>query len=371
MRSPPDIQRGRVILYRLFAVSDAINLDLLRQAWGDQSQTAPLVSRRQAPQYIQFQNPPLTISLGDRPLAIAAGKTLTASVRAKIFDYGVVSLAWEVPAPSTWEALLELTCQVSDNPLVDPQSRQVLDELRPRLVPGLLRPYPFPLIEDYLVTYLQEFSREITAEELVAEHRSHLAQLIRGESSRLSPTEQDEALRQQISYYTDDLVIIDWNAAVIYDRAGSTEHVDILEFANSELVELRYYDALLDRELDEIYRTVAPGVPFRVWAVARYQRTSQQLMVLMVDVVELTERIENALKIIGDLYSARVYRAISARLRLREWEENIEQKLRTANQIYSVIIEQVNTGRFVAMELVIILLIVLETVFLFVGIPHH
>ena len=57
-------------------------------------------------------------------------------------------------------------------------------------------------------------------------------------------------LRHRISYLEDDLVIPSWNAALVVDtEAGMQAAVEIFEFANSQLLEFRYYDALLDSEL--------------------------------------------------------------------------------------------------------------------------
>ena len=57
-------------------------------------------------------------------------------------------------------------------------------------------------------------------------------------------------LRNRLSYLADDLVIPTWNAAFVYDtEAGAQAALEIFEFANSQLLEFRYYDELLDAEL--------------------------------------------------------------------------------------------------------------------------
>lgn len=361
------ISSGKILVYHLFTLADAVDLDRLRASWGAESTRARLVSRRATPEYIQFQNPPVSLPLGLRTVEPARGQPIAGQVVAKLFDFGVVSLRWEIPTPDNWEDLVTAGRLYIDNPAFEVMSRRILDEIRPRLLPALKNPYDQWLHEDYTIFYVHEFGEIVSAQTIMSDHADDLARLIRGEEKTLSPSEQTEVLRQRISYFDDDLAVIDWNAAFIYDHEGGSEHIDILEFANTELLELRYYDSLLDRELDTIYHAVgAQPRGWTAWIRNDFQRTSSKVMRLMVDVIELTEQIENALKIIGDLYSARVYRAIAERLRLREWEESIEGKIKIASQIYQVLNEQVDTGRFVVLEVIIILLIAIETVLLVV-----
>lgn len=370
MTMPLHLNQGRILVYHLFAVADAIDLAHVRKLWEGLSKTTRLISRRAAPSYMQFVNPPVTLSLGERPLYPSSKTPVPARVTAKLFDFGVVSIRWEVDLPRDWHALVQQAPDYVDNSAIELLSRQLLEEIRPKLASGFKNPYADPLVEDYTIFYIEAFDGEapLSARDLLEAYGADIAQVIRGESKPLSPSEQADTLRQRISYFDDDLVVIDWNAALVYDHEGSFEHVDILEFANCELLELRYYDALLDRELDRIYDEVESGPPasWRYFLHNRYRPTSHRLLALMVDVVELKDQIENSLKLIGDLYSARVYRAISERLRLKEWEESIEGKLRSARQIYEVLTDSLDIGRSVFLEWTIIILIALEIVLFFI-----
>ncbi len=374
MATPLLLNRGRILVYHLFAVADTIDLDHVRKLWEGQSKTTRLISRRAAPAYIQFVNPPVTLALGDRPLYPRPDDHLLGRATAKVFDFGVVSIRWEIDLPATWIDLVQQAPCFVDNAAIELLSRQLLEEIRPKLAPGLKNPYSEILEEDYTIFYVEAFGggEPLSARDLLAGYGADIAQLVRGEPKAMSPAEQAETLRQQISYFDDDLVVIDWNAALVYDHEGSSEHVDILEFANCELLELRYYDALLDRELDNIYHEVeaGPATGWRYWLRNRYRPTSHRLLTLMVDVVELKDQIENSLKIIGDLYSARVYRAISERLRLKDWEASIEGKLRSARSIYEVLTDSQDIGRSVFLEWTIIILIALEIVLFFI-LPSH
>ncbi|MBU6428105.1 MAG: hypothetical protein KGR26_03770 [Cyanobacteria bacterium REEB65] len=357
------IVSGRILIFHLLELADEVDLGRLRTVWAD-SEVGQIVPRRPQPGgAISFRDPPVVLPLGARPL----NARLAGSVRAKIFDFGVASICWELDAPDTWEALLDLCAQLQEDPALEAASRQIFDEIRPRLEPACKSMIPeSKLVEDYFIIYVDQLEAPTTAEALLASKGPDLAQLLRGERRELSPDERKDALRLRHSYLQEDLVVVTWNAGFVYDPDRTSEHVDILEFANAELLDLRYYDTLLDSELAEIYAQLQ--TPHGAFSQrGRLLKTSERLMGLMVEVFDLREKINNALKFIGDMYSARIYRLIADRLRLSEWEASVDAKLRVAQQIYQVLLEELGQARFLMLEFVIVALILLETVFFVFG----
>ncbi len=111
------------------------------------------------------------------------------------------------------------------------------------------------LSEDYLVYAVTRLERAATAEALLADgwRRDRVAAARRA-ARRSAASSASRVLRRQISYLADDLVIPIWNAAFVYDtEAGVQAALEIFEFANSQLLQFRYYDDLLDSELARIY----------------------------------------------------------------------------------------------------------------------
>jgi hypothetical protein len=157
----------------------------------------------------------------------------------------------------------------------------------------------------------------------------------------------------------------------VYDRPeGAEATLDILEFANSQLVEFRTYDARLDDELDAIY-ALEPGR-----STQRFQRgressaRADRVRYLLVDILELTDRTSNALKIIGDAYYARFYRAVSGRLGLADWQRQIDAKLRSVSEIYHVFQDQAQYARSEVLEYIVIVLIAVEAVIGVLALHH-
>jgi hypothetical protein len=198
------------------------------------------------------------------------------------------------------------------------------------------------------------------ADTLLDDHAASLAGLLLGERKRLSVTEAEEALRTRFSYHEDDLTIVQWDTAFVYDRQESARAIeDILEFANSQLLELRTYDALLDRELDGIYK-IGLDKPVRSLRGRIEADRANSLRYVIVDILELTDRSTNALKVVGDAYYARIYRQTAARLGLADWQRQIDTKLASVGDIYRFLSDEARARRDEFLELIIIALIALE-----------
>ena len=175
------------------------------------------------------------------------------------------------------------------------------------------------LSEDYLVVVGDRICDADDRRAISWPTRSdEIATLVRGERQTLSRQERDEVLRNRLSYLADDLVVPTWNAAFVYDtEAGAQAALEIFEFANSQLLEFRYYDQLLDRELGVAStRCCSSRAGTTSGSGSRYRRAARQVHALFIDVNELTDRTENALKIVGDVYAARLFALAAARLGL-------------------------------------------------------
>jgi hypothetical protein len=161
----------------------------------------------------------------------------------------------------------------------------------------------------------------------------------------------------------DDLAIVHWNSAFVWEPSGVEDIPDLLELATAQLLELRYYDALLDRELHDIYDEIERRVgPLVAILTRRYRVLQRRTAALLLDLSEMTERLENAVKIVGDFYLARVYQGAVKRFRLSAWQETVLRKQRMLAEVNDLIGDAADTSRSELMELAIILLILFEIV---------
>jgi hypothetical protein len=361
--APPAIEAGSFAAYFIYDVANTIDLARLATLRGDGIERAPLQLRRAASsEFIQFPVPPAIVRLDAPPGA-------PFRLRAKIFDYGVVSIRADRAFAGTWAEYARLTRQLRSEETLAPFARSALEALLLELGPVLDEPHS-PRLEEYAVCRVESFAEPVSGTDLLQRYGAHVAQLILGEEHALMRSEQEEALRVNFAYYEDELTVIQWETAFVYDRAESAAATeDILEFANTQLVELRTYDAYLDAELDRIY-ALDPGRPSRRFFRRRATESAEQLRYLIVDVLEITDRVSNALKIIGDAYYARLYRGAAGRLGLADWQRQIDAKLRSVEEIYRFFQDQAQHARGQALELIIIVLILIEVVTGFLALRH-
>ena len=174
---------------------------------------------------------------------------------------------------------------------------------------------------------------------------------------------QQDLLRQRFSYYTDDLVVLTWDRAFIYEPRGDSDVMDVLEVANAQLLEMRYYDELLDDELPRMYDLVAQARRTRtLLASRRFAGLARRLHTLVAEVTELTERVDNALQVTEDVYLARIYTAALELFRVPAVNAAVERKLAIIRDTYSALYDESLASRTELMEFLIVVLIMAEIV---------
>ncbi|HLI94682.1 MAG TPA: hypothetical protein VKT72_01195 [Candidatus Baltobacteraceae bacterium] len=341
-----NIAQGVVRAYFLFDVADTIDLAQLAGLGGERPRVPTA--------YLQFPIPPLVL-----PLSNAAIDDLDCRARIKFYDYGVISVLLTFAVSGGWREVTGLADKARGDERISQYAHSLAMRIREEQAAAFDEPHD-PLIEDYFIIEINGFSQPLSARQLLDDHSSDIAKLLLGEQKTLSVSETNEALRNQFSYYEDDLTIVQWDTAFVYDRPESAQAIaEILEFANSQLLELRTYDALLDRELDEIYK-MQPGRTSRSLRGQREAERAATLRYMIVDVLELIDRSSNALKIVGDAYYARIYRAAAARLGLADWQRQIDVKVASVGEMYRLLTDQARSSRDTFLEIIIIALIALE-----------
>jgi len=361
----PYIKTARFHAYFIYDVADTIDLARLQSIGGDDFQKAQLDLRTvSAPSYIQFSVPPLMVS---SPHTVVDGHQ--AVVRLKFYDYGTVAIRLSFDYSGSWNEFADFThkLRLSDNLT---RSAETLLASTLKQANGALNKAHSPLLEDYFILEIESFEPAITSSELLNDHRNALASLMLSETRQLSALEQEEAFRFHFSYFETDLAVIQWDSAFVFDTREAAEAMEnILEFANTQLVELRSYDARLDSELDEIYKwNLGRKQPHWLWGRRAVARRTDRLRGLLVDIQELTDRSSNAVKIIGDAFYARLYRGAAQRFCLSDWQNQIEGKLTSVGDVYRLATDEAQHVRSEFLELIIIALIVIEILLVIWGV---
>lgn len=356
--------QGEVILYRLYDVGYEIDLE---QAFSRLAGNAPERARpvRGEAQAIQIANPPVTLALGNERIPIGADE-IEAQLSARIFDFGVISLRARVvlPASQAWSSFVHFGTQVANSPEWRDLFRRVRTNLIERLGPAIRQPGDSPVIEDYVVFRIDRLADESGAKlcpDVLGE--GEIASLLLGESRPLAPAARRDLLSPRFSFYEDDLLVMTWSAALVVEPVPDDTDVQyVIEFANAQLLELRYYDSRLDDELPRMYDRIEEARHGFHLLGRRYSRLLSQLQTRVAEATELIERTENALKVTDDVFLARVYAAALEVFRSRTWRAGVDGKLAIVRDAYSMLNAESQARRAEVLEVVIVLLILIELV---------
>ena len=355
------IEHGSLLLYYCFDVGDEILLEKIESIFGEAPTTSHLVVERLTPAYVQYRRAPLLIEVGQFALSTHSAPAVC---RAKLYDFGVISIIFKLPLHGELQGLIGMATELIGNPKVYQLAREQLQRLQGALAPGIVQASHSAETEweDYAIFSIEQFERPLSAQQLLSDYGTEIAKILRCEIEPLSPAELSEAIRQPLSYYEDELALIDWNATFLYDPRQSYDVPDVLEYAVAMLLELRTYDALLDRVLDRAYDDLEKKPS--LMTLRPFATIIDYLSEVKLDVSEVIEKVTNSLKLVGDPYLARVYTVAATRFGLSAWEASVRQKLATVESLYELLSERTQARQLLVLELLIVVLFVLDILLL-------
>lgn len=341
-----------------------------------------ITHQRRAPHYLQFKPAPLRV---DQPAAVPSSLELAGfrpapRVECTLYDFGAVSVAYRIPlanhgSPAEGVALgslVELSYSLAEQTVLQAEARRCTTDLVKRLEGAIERPMLIDIVEDFTVYHARRWAPDRPTDRIVDDHGESIARLLLSERGHLSPQAVEAALSAQLSYSPADVAVIDWNAALILDEQAE-DALAVLEFANVELLEMRFLDDRLDSILDRTYASVLQRdergrLPRSKIAPLFDPHRSERRRVaaLQMESAMLFEGINNALKLVGDQHLARLYALAARRLHLADWDQSILRKLHTADGLYQKLADEHSVRRMEVLEWIIIILIAFEGVLPFI-----
>ena len=368
---PLILEKAHALCYRIYDIADEIDLEKARRVLAQDARRLKL--SRENSQYIQLPNPPVAYELGRRVLALRGGP-VTVDATARLFDHGAASIILAVPIPegTTFEQLAVLADELYDSQALEALTGELLEGVRKTIAPAVRERRVWNQNESYTVLFVERIRGNPSAEEVFA--RADLARLLLGEvdSRPLSRGESEAVTQNRFSYSVEDLVVVDWNSAFVYEPSGSRDIPDLLEIANAQLLEFRFYDELLDGHIARIHDQVQARRQGLVSLFrSPYRDLVRETLSTLVDLNEFIERVENSLKIIGDFYLAKVYEASVRRLRIPAWQASVTRKHQLLEQTYGLLKGEVDTARSLTLEATVVALIVLEIALAFLRVFEH
>ncbi len=340
--------------YRIYDTGNEIDLNRLGEALGSVHATTRSTLTRVKSKSISMEAPPLLVRLPPAQVNVE-GREVTLAVNARIYDIGAVSICFiledlKAPAASLREEAIRFAGQNG----LDLQYADTLAQIRDILHPvvGDL-PVDPSFFEDYTIFIADQ--NDPALDPVV---------ILLGEERTFSAQTRDEILKNSLSYGTEDLTILSWDTTLLISGEPPGDIIELIEFANVQALELRYYDRVLSRQMERMYDDIETADrKSRYRRLRQYHEIMSRLMETQAEISDIIEKVDNLIKITEDIYYARVYASALNVLRISQWRAGVSRKIDIIRQNYEMLSDEVNIQHSNFLEIVIILLIAFEIVF--------
>ncbi|MBI2353027.1 hypothetical protein HYV11_02165 [Candidatus Dependentiae bacterium] len=349
MLSPLPPFTGNIFIFSAFDIGEEIKFDFVKKNKDIH------VGKIQVSKFLKNYHLPLEIEL---PHPHESARCISS----KIHPFGAISLIYKIPITSTLNDLRQILIDT------DKKFQQIsihdAYSIYKKIKPYIIRPNFFQLKNYYTIIQIDS-NKDISGSQIKEQHGHAIASLLRFETETLSDYQKDDIINSSIGYFKKDLIIIDTEAAFIYDPQYE-EILDFFELGNIQQLELHYFDKLLDKQLTMLYNQKNPKLPllsYMPFIGSRYFDPIGDLNRIKVDISVITERLESSIKIVGEAYFSEVYDHIITQLDLRSWQKSINKKLNIIKDIRYVYQNKVDANREDLLSVLIIILIMIEVFF--------
>ena len=349
--------KGSVMAMLLHDVCEEIRLEELRAMLG--ARRAEPSFKHATPEYVRFEKPPVVESA--TPICLSSGEELRTQI--KYYEYGVVSVVFELPFEGEWDSLATLAARFVPSAELERTAQEIVRGRLERISSTIVRPYTQWISEDYYVFVVNE-SKAIPP--------APTCWRMKSPKSRVSP-------RRVRNLRSPSAPTIYRPALVLSQRSGRgwlERRAPMTQCPPELKPPFRFWvcpcncwsfaiDELLDRELASVY----PSFKRRANLIARWRmgREASRLNSVTVEVTELVERADTAIKIVSDMFAARLYRLAANKVGVPEYKNLVNEKLKTAENLYRFLIDEFQQSRSFVLEVMVVIILVIELIFLFRG----
>lgn len=361
---------GEVVYVYAYDVAYELNREPVTHLLGQQVVPFAVDSSRRRPRHHSFFQPQM-IRLPAMERVGPRGPVKLDRV-VKLLPVGAISITVRVPFEvDHLEDLVGFHDLQFDSGSLNADVRLVAEAVHRELKPFSIRPNPHLVEEEaYTVFCLEAPLRDLDGgrmgtEQWLMANRREVAALLTQEADldHLSKQEAEESTGRYLSYYQNDLAVIDWDAALLIDEKQDFEEtLYIMELANLQLAELEAYDRLIDESLERSYRDLGRREKRKRAQVLR------DLREIRIDMARFNDELRNITKFFGDWHLARIYENIAARFHLGDWHRALDEKLKTLDELYEILKHDENNRWMLMLEVTIVLLFIIDLIILFVGI---
>lgn len=365
MNGDARIYRGEAVYMFAFDVAYEMGRGPILQLLGQKVEQFKVEAGKRSPRHPFFFRPQMV----RLPVSKVEGPEGTTEVRRviKILPIGAISITVTIPFQvDRLEKLVEFHDVALGPRTLHDEVRELAEKVYAELRPHVLRPAEYLPDEEAYTVFCLDSSAVLgageKAEEWLQEHRRRVAGVLTQEPdlTKLSEQEAIESTGRYLSYYENDLTVIDWDAALVLDDPEDfAETLYVMELANLHLAELEAYDRMLDRALERSYRDL------RERSFRKKRDVLIQLREIRIDLARYSDELSNITKFIGDWHLARVYETISSRFHLGDWHRSVNEKLRTLDNLYQMLQHDQSNRWMLMLEAMIVVLFILDLIMIF------
>lgn len=359
--------KGSVLYYRIYDIGQDIDLKKAQE----------LLNRKNLTEQFKLKRPQRSLIIDQAPIVIAMGqenyevlgKIFSIVATAKLWHFGSISILFKIviPVEFAMEEFKNLAYSIENDSRLETMARDTaLSVLKDLSELTGHKSVLWEQVEDYTIYNLDPSLVEGRNYAQLLDSQD-LYQLILTETTANISAAQMLSIRANSAQYAeDDLTVLDWNSAFICSRDDAQDLCDVIEFGLCQSLELRYYDDRLDRKLSTLYKAVKThqGSIFS----SPFSKLAEEAALFYIEISEIKEKVNNSLKVIGDIHYAKIYRMALERFRVKDWNNSIEEKLDNLKEVALIFQSDINERRNLLLEITIILLIAIEVIPLLWGI---
>lgn len=348
------VELGFAYVYYAFDVGHSIDLLKVDRMLSTERVKPAIQEKKRPTKYFEFTPPPIRWIVDGPTCDLGPGFKSLPRIEMLIFDYGCISVRFEVPISGPVGKIIDLSVDLYENARLQDNARKMVEHLLNKILPAVDKMFIAPRTEDYCIFHFAKIRPELSVDDMLNTHIASLACILRAENSSPSGREIKEYLNERISYGSNDFTLMSWHGAVIYAEEAEDIYA-VLEFTNSVLMELSYLDSILDRSLDSFYEYFSARPKFSIFGY-RSRPLMKRISQLQIESAILFERVTNAIKLMGDDFQARVYQQATKKMGLSSWDASIAKKLQTLESLYAKTSDAEGTRRMEVLEVIIIIL---------------
>jgi len=354
--------KGEVVFQYLYDLGGDIDLTKVETIYGKCPSEPVLETTKTTPKYITLKSALLTCALN--PIkAKVFGKEKEIRKTLRVYSLGAIAIEYRIPFAGTIGELIPYSLHFEiqagkKTTHLRKDSEETKKTVEKNISTAICDQYEEDQEpEEYTVFCITEKDHSLS-------DRRTIAALIRGEKDpeKLSKEEVEDTTKTSLTYTHEDKIYVDWDGAVVIEPSGKYEDVLLtIELALLQLLELRAYDRLLDKRIDDTYTETKKILTGRMYLLgSELRRMTFDLARMRIEVTELVEKTMNITKFMGDWYLAKLYDKMAQRLHIKDWHDSVLRKLESMEDLYTMASDRVEAQQANLLELLVIALIVIE-----------